>query len=184
MKFYSNDIYVLIVSLSITLTLFVSCTVKKIEPNYLTVDLNSWEEYLSQELSYQNPINHTLILISRPTFCGDCLKELKKWNEYLDNRNNNLEIILIVVDRYRTNAEDFIQKNDFDFDFLVDTQAVILDKELIPSIPSKVYFRNDEVQIIDRIGDKTSFEKILILSKREGSSEANTSERVLSKVSK
>jgi|GEM_PF-5976342 len=66
-----------------------------------------------------------------------------------------------MVDRYEENAASFIEQNDFKFRFYTDTLAKVLNQELIPAIPQKVFFIDGELKVMNRIGDKKSYTEIL-----------------------
>src|SRR5690554_3209996 len=136
-----------------------------IESKYLEADIEKWANY-ADNVGTDNDFSHKLVLVTYPTFCGDCLRELNEWNRRLKVKEfENLDIDMIVVDRFKVSTTNFIDSNEFLFDAKTDTSAQILKLDLIPFIPMKIYFVNDEIIKMDRIGNKPSFDELIKLIK-------------------
>lgn len=139
----------LIVILSIC---FFNCGFKKEKSSeniYLHKNnLKQWKKYfeLIQDSSNTNinvNLNNNLILFVYPTFCGNCLNEIKFWEEFYANRPEiNSELYLVVIEQYEVRLSQFVQNNNINMTILRDSVSEVRKQDLIPYLPAKVFFNN------------------------------------------
>ena len=150
----------------VLLLLFISCRdndetfVEKKENNveskfYHSGNNKSKSDWISalRGLGYEGELKNLILLVSSSSQCGNCLRELEYWN----NTSINEDILLIVVEKYRSRYENFISNNNLSFSSLRDSSAILLKIGLAPSGPIKIYFNeNGEITRIHPLGGDSS----------------------------
>lgn len=123
---------------------FLNCS-KWIDKTDYVVELNKfgWES---------KSTDSTLILFSSVTECAPCNDEINYWNQYNLDEANQLEIILVVSEKYKTNYESFLKENNLNLNTFMDSTNVFREKNLIPFIPYKVLLTEKGAQRIGEIG--------------------------------
>jgi hypothetical protein len=92
-------------------------------------------------------------------YCGECHQELTYWNSSLNSIPDST-IHVVVIDRYAANADNFILREGFEFTYHYDTAANVLKDSLLATLPRRVYFRNNSIESVNRLGDLTSYKNL------------------------
>lgn len=83
------------------------------EEAYLKRDIiQEWQTYFS-EIQHSDStdsiaLKNSLILVAYPTFCGDCLNEIKFWDNFFSSRKDlDGQLYLIVVEKFDVRCSIF-----------------------------------------------------------------------------
>jgi len=120
--------------------------------------IKQWKEYLStKDISIEN--ENLYVLIFHPSPCPHCLKILKEWDAYY--LQSETMIYLVLIEKYRTNATNFVKNNDISIPHLQDVNGRLFEKNLIDMVPSIVYINDNQKNITSNyLGDKTEYNGI------------------------
>lgn len=88
-------------------------------------------------------IKNSVLLVTTSTHCQDCLRELSFWNNFETEKAKAVRIFLVVVERYETRYQNFLENNGLNIPSFRDSSAVLTRKNFIPAIPVKIYFNED-----------------------------------------
>ncbi|HKK61644.1 MAG TPA: hypothetical protein VJ951_03735, partial [Bacteroidales bacterium] len=108
-------------------------------------------------LGYEGELKNLVLLVSSSSQCGSCMRELEYWNNTSINKEINEDILLIVVEKYRSRYKNFISNNDLSIPSLQDSSAKLLKYGFAPSGPIKIYFNeNGEITRVHPLGGDSS----------------------------
>ena len=156
MKWYFKSIAI---GLLIGSSIHLGCSPKKGDSSiYYQSDIEQWKSYFST-INADINLQHSVVLFTNPVYCGECHQELTYWNSSLNSIPDST-IHVVVIDRYAANADNFILREDFEFTYHYDTAANVLKDSLLATLPRRVYFRNNSIESVNRLGDLTSYKKL------------------------
>ncbi len=130
----NNCISVLLITVGIILV--TSCENKN-KP-YLKKTADDWEPYLNEISDEEIQAENAVFLVLKTKECEPCINELTWWNEEIPE-TTNLAVYLIIIERYQTTFNAFLKHNNLNIVAIRDKNGLVLDKELIPHTPVKVY---------------------------------------------
>ncbi|MCH2449447.1 MAG: hypothetical protein MK198_04810 [Gracilimonas sp.] len=121
--------------------------------DYYDKPLSEWESYLSAISDHQQiELKNTVLLVLKSSECSPALAELSWWNSFTKDQKR-IEVKLIIIEKYATTAKVLLEQENIFIPSYRDFAAVILDKDLLPSTPMKVYFdQQGEIENIKPIG--------------------------------
>lgn len=118
--------------------------------DYYDKPLSEWESYLSAISDHQQIELKNAVLFVRE--CSPALAELSWWNSFTKDQKS-IAVKLIIIEKYATTAKVLLEKENIFIPSYRDSAAVILEKDLLPSTPMKVYFdQRGEIKNIKPIG--------------------------------
>ena len=128
---------------------------------YYDKPLIEWESYFST-ITEQEQINleDTVLLVLKSSECSPALSELSWWNSY-NKEQNNIEVKLIIIEKYATTAKVLLEQENISIPFYRDSAATIIENNLLPSTPMKIYFDQKgkiaNIKSIGSIADEMEF---------------------------
>lgn len=137
------------------------------DPNYIThpeTDYKKWETLLSSLGDGQFRSKKTILLITYLNYCSSCINELKNW-ALIDKKNDEVEVILVLTEKYNSRADAYLSTNNLDFKALIDSTFIIHEAKMIPYLPIKILFENGEITTFGEIGSGTSYSRFIQLIK-------------------
>ncbi len=109
------------------------------------------EAYLDEISNEQVRVENSVLLVLKTKECEPCINELGWWNE-LNSTSENIGIYLIILEKYQTTFEAFLKHNNLKIKAFQDGNGIMIDQELVPNTPIKVYINgNGNVQYIEPI---------------------------------
>jgi len=131
-----NKIYVLVAFLLVIIS---GCKDNSYSA-YYDKPLIEWESYLST-ITEQEQINleNTVLLVLKSSECSPALAELSWWNSFIQDQKN-IKVKLIIIEKYATTARVLLNQENITIPSNRDSTADILEKDLLPSTPMKIYF--------------------------------------------
>ena len=153
MKWYYNSIFIaLLIGIS-------GCTPKKDSSSvYYQSDVEQWRDYFST-INADINLEHSVVLFTIPVYCGECHRELAYWNSSRATLPDST-IHLVVIDRYTSNIDNYVAREGFEFTYHYDLTAKVLKDSLLATLPRRVYFRNNTIESVHRLGDLTSYKNL------------------------
>lgn len=129
--------------------------------NYLGTE-ELWLKTLHTIGVEKNELANSVLLITGSTHCPDCLQELAFWTDYYKKSKNEIDLSLIVIERYEERYRNFLNRNNIDIPAFRDSTASITENDLIPSVPVKIHFDNNGyIKRIHSIGSDPALEDFL-----------------------
>jgi len=129
--------------------------------NYLGTE-ELWLKTLNTIGVEKDELANSVLLITGSTHCPDCLKELDFWTDYYKNSKNEIDLSLIVIERYEERFRNFLSRNNFNIPSYRDSTASITENDLIPSVPVKIFFdSNSQIRRIHSIGSDPALKDFL-----------------------
>ncbi|HMB96955.1 MAG TPA: hypothetical protein VKM36_00615 [Balneolaceae bacterium] len=129
--------------------------------NYLGTE-ELWLKTLHTIGVEKNELANSVLLITGSTHCPDCLQELAFWTDYYKKSKNEIDLSLIVIERYEERYRNFLNRNNIDIPAFRDSTASITENDLIPSVPVKIHFdKNGNIKRIHSIGSDPALEDFL-----------------------
>ena len=125
---------------------------------YYQSDVEQWKSYFST-INADINLEHSVVLFTNPMYCGECHRELAYWNSSLNSVPDST-IHLVLIDRYASNADNYILREGFELIYHYDLTANVLKDSLLENLPRRVYFRNNTIESVHRLGDLTSYKKL------------------------
>lgn len=129
---------------------------------YLNKTEEDWKNYLSEISNKQeSSLNNTILLVLKSSECSPALSELKKWNGFNEN-NSGVNVKLIILERYATTTQVLLEQEDIQLPTYRDSSALVLNKELLPATPMKVFIdEHGKVKRLAAIDSRTKAEDFL-----------------------
>ena len=141
------------------LCLVISCTNQKDKVGlYYETDVQQWKEYFAT-IGADIELESSLVLLANPAYCGECHSELSQWNSLLADLPDST-IYLILIDRYTSNIDSYMKREGFEFPYYYDTSSIVLRDSLVGALPRKVFFKNNSINSVTKIGDAKSFHEL------------------------
>ena len=149
MRLLQSKIYLLVVFLFVVLS---GCKENSYS-DYYKKPLNEWKSYLSTITDQESiELKNTVFLVLKSSECSPALSELSWWNSY-NKEQNNIEVKLIIIEKYATTAKVLLEQENISIPFYRDSAATIIENNLLPSTPMKIYFdQKGEIANIKSIG--------------------------------
>lgn len=147
MKFFKLSSWIIL------FIILISCTEnRKFESQYYHKENRIWSEYLSSIGLHKQTLANNILLFMRTSECKPSMNELTWWNDNM-NEINNVDVSLILLERYNERINSFISQHSISIPAFPDSGATVFKRNLIPASPIKVYFGKDgNIHLIDRIG--------------------------------
>ncbi len=103
-----------------------------------------WEAYLEELASEEIDLQNTVVLILKSSECTPSIQELKWWNDYNQN-NSNVNVQLIILEKYATTFETFLIHEELQIPALRDSAGILFRNNLLPTTPLKIYINEKGV---------------------------------------
>lgn len=129
---------------------------------YLNKTEADWRAYLSEISNKQEQsLKNTVLLVLKSSECSPALNELKNWNE-LDKNNSEVNVKLVILERYATTAKVLLEQEDINLPTYQDSTTLVLKKKLLPATPMKVFIdEQGKVKRLAAINSRTKAEDFL-----------------------
>lgn len=96
-----------------------------------------------------------MLLVLKSSECSPALAELSWWNSFIKDQKD-IEVKLIIIERYATTAKVLLEQENIFIPSYRDSAGIIMKKELLPSMPMKIYFdQKGKIANIKSIGAST-----------------------------
>ncbi|MTI88996.1 MAG: hypothetical protein FH748_13645 [Balneolaceae bacterium] len=122
--------------------------------------LSEWDNYLSQ-LGKIDRTNKTIVLFVRSIDCEVYKSEIKWWDKKFEY-NNEYEVVLVILEKYKRYYKASLNDLNVKIFSLQDKNHLVLDNNLIYSIPSKVFLdRSNKEIVLSSMGTQESINNFL-----------------------
>lgn len=130
---------------------------------YLNKSIGDWQSYISSISSKKvAPLNNTIFLILKSNECAPAVSELKWWDKFQADTTKNIEVKLIIIEKYKTTSRVFLEHERISLPFYVDSEGLVFENELIPDTPIKLFInKKGRVQKMSIIGTPENIENFI-----------------------
>ncbi|MDR9416639.1 MAG: hypothetical protein RI564_10165 [Gracilimonas sp.] len=102
-----------------------------------------WESYVS-EISDSNGVSleNTIILVLKSSECAPAISELKMWDDFI-SEDNKFSVKLVIIEKYERASQVFLEEQDITLPSFFDTDGLVLERNLLPTTPMKVFINGE-----------------------------------------